>query len=662
MGEPLSIISSAAGIIGLADVALRGGKGLYDFFNAHKDAPQNVKSLSTELKHLNDILLEIQGFSSEYCQSGLVVRDGLKLKGHLMALMQTQDHVAVLSKTIKPMEPNASQGKIKQLKYQLQWTLMKDQLERQCQDLSRHKLTLLATLSLCGRRNDLHIRKEQRAIERSLFNHQTSTLRHYQALSTAVQQATQVSLEALGAIRGLEMTQVRGFEAVQASFSAQTGTKLVHTELIRQDNSTIQEQITKVEDSVSVGFAMANQKIENMVAGIVRESSGKKEQNDWGVHVMNVDVESLTLSILLMKETLHSALTMLGLDDQQGDLAAHVIWSEFNKLLASSLEASASLAKSRSRVPFVRSRTSLLTLEKSAASHDYSSGVLSDERSVPDNANSEYSSPRLVPKRFKRTRFTRHHLRMTPDGLLWIEMNCGTIDHGENMISARVTFLPTVGSCRAGFVAQITASLGDMTYTTSHRQLYIVNIIPHKDGHPGAWETVPKNEIRALQRPLSRDTDAPFDDLDDDTTIVWVCPKKLWRRIQRMHRCSVGSQFVQKGRDVITARCGSDVLSMVCGGRGAVETVPPPIIPETICSGTSDLCIENESTRLSDTGDITTDYMRLEDNAFDFADYTSGASDVQSMMSLLSAAELGNSKPDGESNLCFSHRAVMPRS
>lgn len=479
-----------------------------------------MKSLSTELKHLNDILFEIQGFSSEYCPSGLVVRDGLELKGHLMALMQTQDHVAVLSKTIKPMEPDASQGKIKELRYQLQWTLMKDQVERLCQDLGRHKLTLLATLSLCGRRNDLHIRKNQRAIERSLFNHQTSTLRHYQALSTAVQQATQVSLEALGAIRGLEMTQVRGFEAVQASFSAQTGTKLVHTELIRQDNSIIQEQIPKVEGSVSVGFAMANRKIENMVAGTARGVSGEKEQNDWNVHVMNIDVEGLTLSILLMKEIFRNALYMLCLDDEQGNLAAHVIWSEFNKLLASSLEASVSLAKSRSRVPFVRSRTSLLTLEESAASHDDSSGVLFDERSVPDNANSEYSSHRLVSKRFKRTRFTRHHLRMTPDGLLWIEMNCGTTDEGGKMNSTRVTFLPTVGSCRAGFVAQITASLGDVTYTASHRQLTIINIIPHKDGHPGAWETVPKNEIRALQRPLSRDTDAPFDDLDDDTTIL----------------------------------------------------------------------------------------------------------------------------------------------
>ena len=122
---------------------------------------------------------------------------------------------------------------------------------------------------------------------------------------------------------------------------------------------------------------------------------------------------------------------------------------------------------------------------------------------------------------------------------------------------------------------------------------------------------------------------------------------------------------------------------MVCGGRGAVKTVPPPITaetifpvtsdlylqnvpppmtPETIFPVTSDLCIDNKSTRLSDTGDITTDHMQLEDNTFDFADYTSGASDVQSMMSLLSAAELGNSKPDGDLSLCFSHRAVTLQS
>ena len=625
MGEPLSIISSAAGIIGLVDVALRGGKELYDFFSALKDAPQNVKSLSTELKHLNDILSEIQSFSSEYCQSEFVVRDGLTLKGHLMALMHTQDHVAILSNTIKPMEPDASQGKIKQLKHQLQWALMKDQVERLCQDLGRHKLTLLATLSLCGRRNELQIRKSQRAIERSLFNHQTSTLRHYRTLSTAVQQATQVSLEALGAIRGLEVAQSQGFEAVQASFSAQIGTNLAHTELIRQDDSTITKQILEIEDSASVGFSMTSQNTEDMVADNARGVPGKKEQNGWHVHVMNIDVESLTLSILLMKDIFRDGLHVVCPDDEHGDLTTHVIWSEINELLASSLEASALAARSRSRVPFVKSEISLLNQKESAASHDNFSGVLSEERSHQKDSFSEYSSPRIVPKPFKRSQLTRYHLGMTTDGLLSIEMNYGTTDDGEKMASTRVTFLPTIGSCRVGFVAHVSVSLQDMKHPPPHRQLNIVNIVPHKDGQQGSWEVVPKGEIRELRKPLSRATDTPFHDLDDDTTILWVCPKRFWRRIRRrirrMHRCSAGSQFVQTSRDIITARCGSDVLSMVCGRRGAVKTAPPPITIEPMLAGTSDLCIQNDSTRLSDAEGIKTGYMQLKYKTFDFADY-----------------------------------------
>ena len=470
-------------------------------------------------------------------------------------------------------------------------------------------------------------------------------------LSTTIQQDTQITQEALGAIRGLEMTHVQGFEAVQASLSAQMGTNLAHTELIRQDNSTIQEQILKVRDSARVAYAITNQKIENMAAGIARGTSGKKEQNEWDVQFMNIDVESLTLSILLMKETFRDALYMMCRDDEQRDFAAHVIWSEINKLLASSLEASASLATSRSRVPFVRSKMSLLTLEESAASHDYSSRVLSEERSILKNSVSACNGRRLVLKPFNLDWHTKLHLRMTPDGLLLIEMNCGVWDDGENTSSTRITFLPTAGSCRVGFVAHISVSLRDGTYPALRRQLYIVNIIPHKDGHPGAWDVVPKNEIREVQRPLSRDIDAPFDYLDDDTTILWVCPERFWRRIQRRNRSFVDSQFVQKSRDIITARCGSDVLSMVCGGRGAVETVPPPITPGTFLPGTRDLCIENESTQLTDIGDIITRYLQLDDKTFNFADYTSGASEVQSMMSLLSAAELGNAKPDGESTL-----------
>lgn len=571
MAEPLSITASVVGFVGLADVALRASKELCFSFSALKDAPREVKSLSIELADLNDVLADIQAFSLEYGQSRFSVKDGLKLERLIAALKTTQDDVAVLRKVLQPMEPSPSQRTVQQLKNRCQWVWKKEKLMRLREELNMHKFTLLATLFLCSQRNDIQVREKQHTIEQSLLGLHDSTARQYQALAMNLENGVQSSKDALGAIKMLEISNNHALETVRASVSGQMRTVAMDMQSIRQEHFALEQEIMTPNRSAAVAHEETNQEPEEVVAPVTTINVGEEKQNDWHLHLMDIDVESLTISILLTKETLRDTLYMMCSDKKQGDLAhenANVIWSEMNKLLASSLEASTSLANSRSRICFARPHNSP---NAQASYHDLSDRTPSEshfrERSI-DARNSQG----LGTQPFRRARRTKYHLQMTPNGLLSIEMNCGVEDTGEHMTSARVVFIPTTKYCRVGFVAQLSRSLRDTTYPTLRRQLSIINITPNEKPLMGDWGTVLENDIISLQRPLSSKFATPFDHVDNDTTILWVCPRRLWRRIQRMvDNSSIGSQFFQSSPDIIIARCGSEVLSMVRGHRGPSE-------------------------------------------------------------------------------------------
>ena len=379
--------------------------------------------------------------------------------------------------------------------------------------LSMHKFTLLATLFLCSQRNNMQVREKQHTIEQSLLGLHDSTARQYQALATNLE-------------KGVE--------------------------------------------SVKKAYEQTNQELEDVAAPLTRIESGGEEQNDWHLHIMDVDVERLTISVLLTKETLRDTLFTMCSDGKQGNPThedANVIWSEMNQLLASSLEASTSLANRRSRFSSARPHNA----PNSQIPHHHLS-----ERTPPESNFRKRSGngQGLGTQPFRRTRRTQYHLQMTPHGLLSIEMNCRVSDTGEHATSARVAFIPTTKSCRVGFIAQLSRSLQDATYPTLRRQLSTINILENEKSLTGDRGTVMENDIVASQRLLSGNIATPFDHVDNDTTILWVCPRRLWRRIQRMvDGSSNGSQFFQSSLDVITARCGSEVLSIIRGHHGSSETL-----------------------------------------------------------------------------------------
>lgn len=129
MAEPVSIAASAAGFVGLVDVALRASKEVYTFFSALGDATREIKLLSAELKDISDILAEVHAFTSDYALSSFAANGGPKLESLLNTLRKMQDEVSNLSKAVKPMEPNASRTKVKTMANHFQWVFLKNKLD-----------------------------------------------------------------------------------------------------------------------------------------------------------------------------------------------------------------------------------------------------------------------------------------------------------------------------------------------------------------------------------------------------------------------------------------------------------------------------------------------------------------------------------------------------
>lgn len=159
MADPVSTAASVAGFVGLADVALRASKELYVFFDGFNDVTKEIKLLSTELKDVNDVLSEIRTFASDYEISLFGAKDLLKIQELLSILHACEKDVAKIKRKLKFMESNIGRAKVKRLVNSFQWVFMRDRFQGLQHELGRHKETLHIMLSVCGRRNDIQIRK-----------------------------------------------------------------------------------------------------------------------------------------------------------------------------------------------------------------------------------------------------------------------------------------------------------------------------------------------------------------------------------------------------------------------------------------------------------------------------------------------------------------------
>lgn len=130
-----------------------------------------------------------------------------------------------------------------------QWVLLKEKLGRYHGEQSRHNATLRTASSLCGRRNDLHIRA-------TISDLRTSAGRQYQALDAEMQAATRQGSQdrqtTLTAVQSLEAANRRGFQMAEAYAMSTIGTITVNTRLLHEDNMTAQKHANRVTEKMSV--------------------------------------------------------------------------------------------------------------------------------------------------------------------------------------------------------------------------------------------------------------------------------------------------------------------------------------------------------------------------------------------------------------------------
>ena len=71
------------------------------------------------------------------------------------------------------------QNKVNKLTSRLHWVLTKDKFECGKQGMDRYRIMLLVALSLCGRLNDIDLRKQADFVEESTPKFHDSTITQY---------------------------------------------------------------------------------------------------------------------------------------------------------------------------------------------------------------------------------------------------------------------------------------------------------------------------------------------------------------------------------------------------------------------------------------------------------------------------------------------------
>ena len=84
-----------------------------------------------------------------------------------------------------------AEQKSKELGNSFRWVFTKAEFDRFQLELRKHKESLHIMLSVCGRRNDIQLRKQTKSVQQNLHGFQTSTLRQSQALHTTTQMSAQ---------------------------------------------------------------------------------------------------------------------------------------------------------------------------------------------------------------------------------------------------------------------------------------------------------------------------------------------------------------------------------------------------------------------------------------------------------------------------------------
>lgn len=151
MTEPLSALSGAATVFGLADILARTAKSLYVIFGELKDASKNVKLLVLELQELENLLGNVQQHVDSYSGSPFVIDDNLALPEITQALNACLFELNTLRGRVDAMDIKATDGKVKCMAKKLKWVFEEGNVTLPLRNIKRLKSHLMIALSTSGR-------------------------------------------------------------------------------------------------------------------------------------------------------------------------------------------------------------------------------------------------------------------------------------------------------------------------------------------------------------------------------------------------------------------------------------------------------------------------------------------------------------------------------
>lgn len=147
MAEVLAGVAGVSSVASLAGISLRLASSLYQSFRALKDAPQSIKSLSSRLEILRNLLEEVDRLLHRYSTSAYVIEDGLSVQSVQSILQGCTAELTQVEATV--LKYKQSSGKSRDFRKHLKWSLDEKKIQQHCdvvEELSERLSTALAVL------------------------------------------------------------------------------------------------------------------------------------------------------------------------------------------------------------------------------------------------------------------------------------------------------------------------------------------------------------------------------------------------------------------------------------------------------------------------------------------------------------------------------------
>ena len=151
MADPLSLVASTAGVVGLLDVLCRASRELCVFFSSVKNASKEIQNVLRELEQLNALITDIQNYVDTFKSSLFVTDDGLSPSRLISTLQACRTELDALKAMVDALRGTGQPGVVKRLASRVKWASNDKKLVRHQKKLEELKTSLNTTLSIVGR-------------------------------------------------------------------------------------------------------------------------------------------------------------------------------------------------------------------------------------------------------------------------------------------------------------------------------------------------------------------------------------------------------------------------------------------------------------------------------------------------------------------------------